>query len=100
MITRDFARSSIGAGAITGIVLIVYFLVIRLLELNYLMGWRFANILFITLAILYVISQRKKRPEGLHYLSGALSGVFTGTAASLIVNFFLLVYLSIISPSY
>jgi hypothetical protein len=84
-------------GIVTGFLLIVFFLFVKYLRISYVLNLHYLNEVFIFFGIWYAIRQRS-RTENFKYLKGFFTGIKASAIASLIFNFFLLIYLSFIDP--
>jgi len=84
---------------VTGLLMICLFFILRALNLNYILKFHFLNILIIVPAVwLTCRAGYKRNGENFRYLKGLASGVKTIIIASVIVNFFIVIYLSFINP--
>jgi hypothetical protein len=86
-------RVSVRAGVLSGIALIGFFLLMKLLSLHYILELRYANIVFLYFGVLYAITQRKKYQGEIEYLPGLLDGLKTTSICVLMFSAFFVCYL-------
>src|SRR4051812_3576775 len=80
--------------------MISFFLIARALQLNYILKFHFLNVFIIIPAVwLSCYNEHKLRGDNFRYLHGLLSGVKTIIVASVMLNFFIVIYLSFINPA-
>jgi hypothetical protein len=92
-------RVTIVTGIITGVLLVLFFLLVRGLSVSYVVELHLFNLLFIVAAV-WISIHIQFRQSGIGYLKGILEGFKTTLISSFILNFFLLIYLRFINPEY
>jgi len=93
-------KVSVKAGVLTGISLIGFFLLMKLLQLNYILELRYANIIFLYFGILYTLTQRRKYQGDLEYLPSLIDGLKTTGLTVLMFSVFFVCYLLFIDPDF
>ena len=86
-------KVSVRAGVLSGIALIGFFLLMKLLSLHYILELRYANIVFLYFGILFAITQRKKYQGEIEYLPGLMDGLKTTAICVLMFAVFFVSYL-------
>ena len=83
--------------SITALGLILFFLLMKLLNLITIVELRFVNFFILLIGIRYILLKRRKESQGkLEYLSGMMLGFMTSVMASVLFSCFVFFYLSFI----
>jgi hypothetical protein len=82
--------------ALTALGLIVFFLLMKLLNLNTIVELRFLNVLILLVGVRYVLLRKRAENGGkLDYLQGMMSGFMTAFVAAVLFAVFVFIYLNI-----
>jgi hypothetical protein len=96
-----YQNVSIKYGIFVGIAHILYFLLMRLLDLQNRVELSFLSALFLVIGIAVAISNFKRAKGGnIKYFQGLAIGATTGVVSSAILALFLIVYVTVIDPVY
>ena len=84
----------------TALGLILFFLLMKFLNLITIVELRFVNFFILLIGIRYILLARRKENQGkLEYLSGMMLGFMTSVTASVIFSCFVFLYLSFLDHS-
>lgn len=84
-------------GAFTAVGLLIFFFIMRLLDLLYVVELRVFNVVIMVIGINMAVKELKKRsPETFTYFKGMGTGVLTGIIASILFGLFVFIYVSFI----
>ncbi|MHC2991963.1 membrane protein [Pontibacter sp. HJ8] len=96
-----YQNVSIKYGIFVGIAHILYFLLMRLLDLQNRVELSFLSAIFLIIGIAVAIANFKRAKGGnLNYFQGLAIGATTGVVSSTILALFLIVYVTVIDPVY
>lgn len=96
-----YQKVSIKYGIFVGIAHILYFLVMRLLNLQNRVELSFLSAIFLIIGIAVAIASFKKARGGtINYFQGLAIGATTGVVSSSILALFLVVYVTVLDPAY
>jgi hypothetical protein len=93
-------RVSLKAGVLSAIAIIGFFLLMKLLQLHYILELRYANVVFLYFGILYALTQRRKYQGEIEYLPGLMDGLKTTVICVLSFTVFLVTYLLFIDTDF
>ena len=92
---------SLKYGGMTGIGLIIYFLLMKVLGLTHVLELRFFNFVILVVGVLFAIRHYRTVSNGLvDYLEGFGMGFLTSLISSAIFSSFLYIYLRVLDPSF
>lgn len=96
-----YQKVSIKYGIFVGIAHIIYFLIMRLLNLENRVELSFLSAIFLIIGIAVAISKLKRARGGnINYFQGLAIGATTGVVSSTILALFLVVYVTVLDPAY
>ncbi|MFL5753374.1 MAG: DUF4199 domain-containing protein [Bacteroidia bacterium] len=93
-------KLSILSGLVTGLVLIAYFLLMKLLGLNRVLELRFLNLVFLFIGVWFTLSRANKKYGDLYYLHGLGLGLQTSFIAVSLFSAFIGFYLQAVDPGF
>jgi len=94
---KQSSTSLYKVAGITALVLIVFFLTMKFLNLVTIVELRFVNFFFLMLAVRYMLLTKRAESDGkLEYLTGMVTGFMTALMSSLFFAIFIFLYLSYI----
>jgi hypothetical protein len=89
-------QSMYKVAALTAFGLIGFFLIMKLLELNTVVQFRYFNIVFLLFGVRRVLLRERAENDGkLEYLDGMMTGFMTAFLAAVMFSVFIFVYLNI-----
>jgi hypothetical protein len=97
---RTSTRTSIIGGLLTGGTLIVYFLVMRLLNLHYIFELRYFNAVILFLGVLFLLQKLRNDKGKIAYLAGLGAGFTMVFVSALVFSIFIFAYLMFIDPAF
>jgi cytochrome bd-type quinol oxidase subunit 2 len=96
-----YQKVSIKYGIFVGIAHILYFLVMRLLNLQNRVELSFLSSIFLIVGIAVAIANFKRAKGGnINYFQGLAIGATTGVVSSSILALFLVLYVTVLDPAY
>jgi hypothetical protein len=96
-----YQKVSLKYGIFVGIAHVLFFLVMRLLNLQNRVELSFLSAIFLIIGIAVAISQFKKAKGGeINYFQGLAIGATTGVISSTILALFLVVYVNVLDTAY
>ncbi|PVY40831.1 DUF4199 domain-containing protein [Pontibacter virosus] len=96
-----YQKVSLKYGIFVGIAHVLFFLIMRLLNLQDRVELSFLSALFLIVGITVAISQFKKAKGGsLNYFQGLAIGATTGVVSSTILALFLVLYVTVLDTAY
>lgn len=96
-----YQKVSLKYGIFVGIAHVLFFLIMRLLNLQNRVELSFMSAIFLIVGITVAISQFKKAKGGnINYFQGLAIGATTGVVSSTILALFLVVYVTVLDTAY
>ncbi|MBX0335450.1 DUF4199 domain-containing protein [Pontibacter sp. HSC-14F20] len=96
-----YQKVSLKYGIFVGIAHVLFFLIMRLLDLQNRIELSFLSAIFLIVGITVAISQFKKAKGGnINYFQGLAIGATTGVVSSTILALFLVVYVTVLDTAY
>lgn len=97
----EVQKTALRYGSLTGVCLIVYFLIIAMLGLHFQAAFSCVNILITGIGIYLAIQKLKKiEKENFRYQFGFAAGIVTGFTATVILTLFSILYITELNPNF
>jgi hypothetical protein len=97
---RTTTRTSVIAGSLTAGTLILYFLIMRLLNLHYIFELRYFNAVILFFGIVFLFQRIRNEKGKIAYLEGLGAGFTMVSVAAILFSGFILVYMMFIDPAF
>lgn len=92
--------TNVKAGIYTSLVMIFYFLIMRMLNLHHILELHYFNILILFFGLRYAIKHNILLKGEIRYFEGLKSGIVVTLITVFIFNIFMLIYETIIDPAF
>lgn len=98
--TTVLNRTSLSAGIFTGLGLIVFFLIMWFFNLHEHLELHYLNIIVLFFGLRYAIKKIRSISGEIRYFEGLKAGVIVSVISVVVFNVFMLVYATLINPSF